>query len=627
MRTLLVVFLMFNAAYATAQQAQNELKKMTLEELMGINVTSVARSADTLTRTAAAVTVITADDIRRSGATNIPEILRLVPGVNVARFSTGSWAISARGFNSTAADKMLVLMDGRTVYSPLFSGTFWEVQDLVLDEVERIEVIRGPGGTLWGANAVNGVINVITKTAHQTSGNMTTMWGGGAEDLGGISSRLGGRHGPDISYRVDGKYAYRDQLKLANGADAKDSMSLGQLGFRTDLAKQNDDVTLQGNFYNGAEGFSGRKDSKVLGGNILGRVVRRFSSKSELQVQSYFERDYRRVSLQSEFTQRIFDIDLQHHFTVNAHHQITWGAEYRWNSDTTHPTIVLSFAPSERNYPLSTAFVQDEIPLAKDRLRLIVGTKVEHNDFTGVEAQPSIRANWLVQPDRAIWGAVSRAVRTPTRFDTDIRFGPPGLLIVGNPNFRSEELFAYEIGYRDRPTRRLSMDVSVFINRYHRLRSLEFQPPGTILEMNHLNAKTDGGEIALNYDPASWLRVRSNYSLLSKTLDLDPGHADFFGGTLEGNDPRHQFLVQALTDIRKRYEWDVTGRFVNSLPAPFVPRYFELDTRFGWRPTPSVELSLVGKNLLDRQHPEFGPNGPTREEVQRNIYARIAIKF
>jgi iron complex outermembrane recepter protein len=628
LRKVAVLVLLLRTLYAGAQDvSQNELKKLSLEELMDLNVTSVARTADPLARTAAAVTVITAEDIRRSGATNIPEILRLVPGMDVARFGSGSWAISARGFNSTAADKMLVLIDGRTVYSPLFSGTFWEVQDLLLDEIERIEVIRGPGGTLWGANAVNGVISIITKTAHQTKGTLTKLWGGGAEDLGGLGSRFGSSFGSDVSYRVDGKYSYRDQLKLANGGDAKDSTRLGLIGFRADVAKSNDDFTLEGSFYNGLEGNLGRQNSKFLGGSLLGRSVHRFSSKSELQLQTYFERDYRRVNLQSEFVQRIFDIDLQHHFRINEQHQLAWGAEYRWNSDETQPTIVLSFLPQERTYPLETAFVQDEISLARDRVRLTIGTKVEHNDFTGFEAQPSARANWLVRPDHAVWAAFTRAVRTPTRFDTDIRFGPPGFAFFGNPDFKSEELFAYEIGYRGRPARKLSLDLAAFINKFDRIRSLEFEPPGRILETNHTNAKTAGGEVAANYDLTSWLRLRGNYSLLSKHLDFDPGHSDLFGGTLEGNDPHHQFVVQALTDIRKHFEWDLTGRFVSSLPAPPVPRYFEMDTRFGWNPKPSLELSVVGRNLLDKQHPEFGPPGPLRGEVKRNIYGRIALKF
>src|SRR6267142_2672822 len=548
-RHWLILLLITGIAGSPDVAAQNtpesDFKKLTLEELMDVNVTSVSRKAEPLARTAAAIAVITAEDIRRTGVTSIPEALRLVPGLQVARFNAGSWAISARGFNSTAANKLLVLIDGRTVYSPLFSGTFWEVQDLILDDIARIEVVRGPGATLWGSNAVNGVINIITKSAHQTQNTAVILTGGGAEDLALGSFRAGGAFNANTSYRVFAKYVYRDQMVFANGDDAKDSVRIGRTGFRVDAARGKDEFTLQSDVYRGLEGIAARADAKVLGGDVLGR----------------------------------------------------------WNR---------------------------KISLARDRIRVQFGSKFEHNAFTGFEAQPSIRASWAVRNDQFIWAAVSRAVRTPTRFDSDIRFGPPALQFVGNPDFNSEEVVAFEFGYRSQPARRLSLDLATYINVYDRIRSLELQPaPGvpSILILNNLDAKTYGGELAVTYDVLERLRFTTGYSYLSKRLTPDPGHVDAFGGTIEGNDPRHQFLVRGSADLGRGVEWDATWRFVDRLPNPVVPRYFELDQTVGWSPTGTVELSIIGRNLLHRHHPEFGPATPGREEVQRDIYGRVALRF
>ncbi len=602
-------------------------KKLTLEELMDVNVTSVSRKAEPLARTAAAITVITAEDIRRSGVTSVPEALRLVPGLEVARFNAGSWAISARGFNSTAANKLLVLIDGRTVYSPLFSGTFWEIQDLVLDDIARIEVVRGPGATLWGANAVNGIISIITKTAHQTKSTTVVLTGGGADDLGIASLRTGGALTPNASYRVFGKYLYRDQMALTDGSDAKDSVRIGRTGFRMDNTHGADELTVQGDFYRGFEGLPGRQDAKVLGGDVLGRWNHRISSTSELQVQMYYDRALRRVPLQSDFHQRTFDVDMQHQLALGPH-QITWGAGYRWNGDTNFPTAVLTFVPLQRSYPLETAFAQDQIALAGDRVKLQFGSKFEHNDFSGFEVQPSIRASWAVRTEQFLWAAVSRAVRTPTRFDSDIRFGPPGFQFVGNPNFRAESVVAVEAGYRSRLSRQVSFDAATYYSTYDRVRSLEFQPAaGGILLLNNMNAKTYGGELTATYDASEWLRFTASYSYLGKELRADRGHVDIFGGTIEGNDPKHQFLVRGSANLPHRIEWDSTLRFVDRLPAPAVPRYFEWDQRLGWSPAPKVELAVIGRNLLHGHHPEFGPPGPAREEVERNVYGRIGLRF
>lgn len=594
---------------------------------MDIDVTSVSRREEPLAQTAAAVTVITSEDIRRSGATSIPELLRLVPGLQVARFNAGGWSISARGFNSTAANKLLVLIDGRTVYSPIFSGTFWEVQDMVLDDIARIEVVRGPGAALWGANAVNGIISITTKSADQTKNNAVFLTGGGTDDLAVVSMRNGGAIGLNTSYRVFGKYFYRDQMALANGDDAKDSVRVGRTGFRVDNTRSSDEFTLQGDFYRGFAGILLREDAKLLGGDVLGRWNHRISNTSEVRIQTYYERSLRRVPLQSDIHQRTFDIDLQHDVTVGRHN-FTWGAGFRWNDDTTARTPVLFFVPATRSYSLETAFVQDEISLANDRVRLQIGSKFEHNAFSGFEIQPSVRTSWTVHPREFVWAALSRAVRTPTRFDNDIRFGPPGFQFAGNPNFESEDVVAIEFGYRSQPAQQVSLDIATYYNVYNSIRSLEFQPTtGSILLLNNLNANTYGGEITGTYDFRDWLRFNGGYSYLGKRLTLEPGHLDLFNGTVEGNDPKHQLLIRASADLRHGVEWDSGLRFVANLPAPAVPSYFELDQKIGWFPTDTVELSIAGRNLLHRHHAEFGPQSPGREEVRRNVYGRVALRF
>jgi iron complex outermembrane receptor protein len=607
-------------------QTNPDFRKLTLEELLELDVTSVSRRPEPLGQTAAAVTVITAEDIRRSGVTSIPEVLRLVPGLEVARFNAGSWAISSRGFNGTAANKLLVLIDGRTVYSPLFSGTFWEIQDLPLDDIARIEVVRGPGATLWGANAVNGIINIITKTSHQTKGTLFVATGLGAEDLALGTLRVGAGLGTSTSYRVFGKYVYRDQLELANGNGAGDSMRMGRTGFRVDDTRGPNEITVSGDAYRALADLLIPTDSaKILGGSLMGRWNRTISTTSEFQLRVSYERMDRRIPGQSDFHQKIFDIDLQHQFTRGPHN-VVWGAGYRWNNDSTIPTPVLFFSPADRTYPVISAFLQDEISFRANTVKLLFGSKLEHNDFTGFEVQPGARLSWELSSDRFLWGAVTRAVRTPTRFDSDIRFGPPGLRIVGRPEFESESVIAYELGYRW-TNRRLSYDISTFFNVYNGLRSLELTGPGEVMLFNNLNARTYGGEVSARYDLFEWLRFNASYSYLGKKLSLDSGHVDVFNGTLEGNDPKNQFFIRGSADLSHDIELDSTLRFVGALPAPVVPKYTELDARLGWLPTANLEFSIVGRNLLQAEHPEFGPPTPFREEVQRNIYGSVALRF
>jgi len=606
--------------------SQPDFKKLTLEELLDVNVTSVSRRDEPLGQTAAAITVITSEDIRRTGVTSIPEALRLVPGMQVARIGASSWAISARGFNSQLSDKMLVLIDGRTVYSPIFAGVFWELQDLVLDDVDRIEVVRGPGGTLWGANAVNGVVSIITKSAHRTRSTTIIATGGGAESLASASFREGAAISPDTSYRVYGKYSYRDQLVFPNGTPSQDSARFGRVGFRVDSSKGQNEFTLQADAFRGLEGLPGRPDAKLLGGDLLGRWSRRIANDSSIQVKASYDRLLRRALPNSDIHQKIFDIELQHDFAAGVH-QITWGAGYRWNNDTAFPMPSLQFIPVSRTYPLGTAFIQDEILLAQDRLRLQFGSKFEHNDFSGFEVQPSIRASWTIRPEAFMWVAVSRALRTPTRFDTDSNIPEGAVTLFGNKDFKSEDVVAFESGYRSQIARRISADFAAFFNIYDDLRTIELVPgPRTAVSfLNNLNAKTYGGEVSVNFDATESLRFSSGYAYLGKRLRMDPGHIDFAGNSLEGNDPKHQFFIRAAVDISQRIEWDSTLRFVSRLPSPATPKYFEFDARIGWNPMATVELSAIGRNLLHKRHTEFAQT--TTIQAQRDVYGRVAIRF
>src|SRR5262245_38702156 len=461
---VLMLFLVGECTSFSQDRSQTDFKKLTLEELMDVDVTSVTRTPESLDQTPAAISVITSEDIRRSGVTNIAEALRLVPGMDVARINASTWAVSARGFNSVLSVKMLVLVDGRTAYSPIFAGVFWELQNFVLDNIERIEVIRGPGATLWATNAMNGVVNIITKTAYRTEGVSVVATGGGAQSLGISSVRVGKRVNADTSYRFSGQYSYQDQLVLPDGEPAQDSSRFGSAAFRLDSTRGRDQLTLQAGAYRGLEGVFGLTDGKVLGGYLAGQWNRQISANSSVQLQLSYERLLRRVPPPTDVRQRILDIDFQHRFSFHSH-TVTWGGEYRWNNDSTFPAT-LQFVPREKTYPLAAAFVQDEIPLMKDRLKLEIGSKFERNDFTGFEVEPSVRASFAIRPERYLWAAVTRAVRSPTRLDTDSRVlvALQNVTLDGNKDFKSEDLVAFEVGYRSKLTQRTSIDAATFFN-------------------------------------------------------------------------------------------------------------------------------------------------------------------
>ncbi|HEY9421240.1 MAG TPA: TonB-dependent receptor [Thermoanaerobaculia bacterium] len=630
----LVACLLGSPALARTQEPQaepSELTQLSIEELMQIDVTSVSRRTERVFGAAAAVSVITGEEIRRSGATSLPDALRLIAALHVAQVNGYTWAVSARGFNLSSANKLLVLIDGRSIYTPLFSGVFWESQDVFLEDIDRIEVIRGPGAALWGANAVNGVINILTRSAQATQGGLASA-GAGNETRALGSFRHGGTIREGTYYRAYGKYTYQDALALPGGGGGRDPLRRGQAGFRVDQEDRGAGAfTFQGDVYRGVASDLVRADTELEGGNILGRWSRSLSEASDLELQVYYDVTDRLTPNFFGERRDTFDIDFQHRHNFNSRHDLIWGGGYRVSRDDVMNSREVAFLPAEDTQELFSAFVQDEIVI-NPRLRMILGSKFEHQETTGFEVQPSARFAWTPTERRTIWGAVSRAVRTPTRLDQDIRFFTPTgeTLVRGDEDFQSEELIAYELGYRIQPRPEVFLDAAVFYHDYDQLRSQERSPTPTGLPIvlgNALNAETWGLEVRAQYEPIPHWRLHAGYALFEKDLSLDPGSTDPTGGAGEGNDPRHRFTLRSYVDLPGRFELDGMVRYVSRLPRPVVPSYTALDLRLGWRASDRLNLSLVGQNLLDESHPEFGAPTPRRVEIERGFYGRATWRF
>jgi iron complex outermembrane receptor protein len=637
-----LAFLCISLAAAPAHPIQEEqqvaqasrLKSLSIEQLMEIDVTSVSKRSEPVSSAAAAITVITGEDIRRSGASNLPDVLRIAVGLEVAQSDGNTWAISSRGFNITTANKLLVLIDGRSVYTPLYSGVFWDVQGVMLEDVERIEIIRGPGATLWGANAVNGVINILTKSARDTQGTLVSV-GGGTEEQVLASFRQGGKLGEGTAYRAYGQYSYRDSLAFANGDSARDPLRQGQAGFRVDRDDRGSGAfTLQGDAYHGLAGQTvvTRADTDLDGANLLGRWTHSYSERSGSDFQVYYDYTHRQIPQWFEEHRHTLDLDYQHRKPFGSRHDVVWGAGYRVTRDQVGNSPGVAFLPDRRTESLFSAFAQDEIRL-QPHVRLTVGSKVEHNAWTGFEVQPSVRLAWIPDERRTLWGAISRAVRTPTRYDEDIVFytAAGGPLLEGSSAFVSEELLAYEVGYRVQPRTGLVLDVATFYNVYDNLRSFEpATAPGGPFPYrfgNRLNADTWGAEVRASWQAAAWWRLHAGYAYFDKNLSLDPASLDPTAGASEGNDPRSRFTLRSQMDLPDGFELDGTLRHVARLPSPVVPAYTELDLRLGWQASDRLELSLIGQNLLHARHPEFGAPSPLRQEVERNVYGKVTWRF
>jgi iron complex outermembrane receptor protein len=601
------------------------LKRLSIEELTQLDITTASRRIEPLAQVAAAVSVIRGEDIRRAGVANLAEALRLADGIEVARVNNGTWAISTRGFNISTANKLLVLIDGRTVYSPLYAGTFWSVQDVPLANIDRIEVIRGPGGAVWGANAVNGVVNIITKKAADTKGFQAVL-GAGTEERTVATAQYGGG-GERFDYRVYGKYRLRDAQALETGETADNPVKYGQGGVRVESrGAARDFWLLQGDAYAGREGLFNRPDAHVSGSNLMGRWGRRFSGDNQLRAQVYFDHVYRRVVNQFREVRNTVDVELQQQLTAGRHSLVVGGG-WRGSNGDDRGNAAFRFEPQEQFTTVAGVFAQDEITLPK-RLALIVGAKFERNTFTGIETQPNIRLRWTPSNRRTVWGAVSRAVRLPTRFDTDLRFTDEvtgAVILTGRTDFDTEKVTAYEAGYRAELSPRASIDVATFSNVYDRLRSQEYPSAAgqPIVLSNLMNGRTWGADLSATMLVVPQWRVHTSYSYLRVTTSFDPGSRDPTRGFDEFNDPSHMFRLRSSIDLSRGVELDGVLRAVSRLPHPVVPAYAELDARVGWRVSPAFEISLIGQNLLHARHPEFLVRTAPLEEFQRGAYIRI----
>ncbi|HEX4342995.1 MAG TPA: TonB-dependent receptor, partial [Verrucomicrobiae bacterium] len=610
----------------TNSEAQAALKKLSLAELMNVEVTLVSKRPENMSQTASAIQVITSDDIHNSGALSLPEALRLAPNLEVAQVNSHDWAISARGFNTTLANKLLVMIDGRTVYTPLDAGVFWDVQNVQLEDIDRIEVISGPGGALWGANAVNGVINIVTKSARDTQGIYASA-GGGSFDEDQVDFRYGTQVASNLFVRVYGEHFDRNSTDFPNGTDGTNDWNMNQGGFRADWYPSGQNtMTLEGNFYSGTEDTLGPGDTIVDGQNVLGRWTHDFQNESEFSAQAYFDRTWRDIPNSFAEDLKTFDIDLQYSFDWGNRQKIVVGGGYRLMDDDINNSPGLAFLPAHKDLNLGNIFAQDEIALIPDKLKLTIGTKLEHNDYSGFEVQPSIRLGWTITPDQFAWAAVSRAVRSPSRIDTEVRSpGPPApTAISGNEDFDSEKMIAYELGYRIHPFKRVTFSVSSYYNSYSELRSLDQVSPGVFVLGNDFAGATWGFEGSGTVQLTDWWHMQASYNYMKKTLYAT--ESDALPSVREGNDPNNWASLQSVMDLPAHFSLDVTGRYVDSLPSPNVPAYITCDVRIAWKYKEHLELSIIGQNLLDGEHAEFGAL-PTRQEVPRSIFGKVTIWF
>jgi iron complex outermembrane recepter protein len=635
------------------------LKQLSLEQLMDMDVTSVAREAEPYKEAAAALQVVTGDEIERSGAQTIPEALQLADNLDVAQAGSSSWDISARGFNASGfSDKLLVLLDGRSIYTPLLAGVIWNMQDYLLEDIDRIEVISGPGGTLWGANAVNGVINITTKSAEDTQG-LYVDGGGGTwlQDFG--AARYGGTLASNVYYRVYGKYFDYGPEVYADGTSAHDGWNRGQGGFRIDTDSSADNTfTLQGDAFGGdtdtqpgGEG-NAQAEGTSSGENILGRWTHTFAEDSSMQLQLYYDRTHLAAPFQSAGPTipagTLFedldtaDLDFQDRFTLGDRNHIVWGFGYEFTHDSVQNEPLVAFLPSTLDQDLFSGFLQDEIKLL-EKVHLTIGSKLEHNDYTGVEYEPSARLQWNVTENQMIWGAVSRSVRMPARYDRDLYEPNPGYgtLLAGNSTFQSETVIAYELGYRAQLARYVSGSVSAFYNDYNNLRSYTYTP-GTLIPLyfaNYLRGDTYGFELSADFQVLPQWRLDAGYDLLKETIYVSPGQPADDEPLNEQNilsttaDPQQQVFLRSSMDLPGRTELDANARWIDTVQnnngsiAGNVPSYFELDLRAAWHVTKKIEVSAVGQNLLQAQHPEAGFPGPAQEQIVRSMYGEVSCRF
>jgi iron complex outermembrane receptor protein len=606
------------AIHTARAQSVEDLQGLSIEQLANLSVTSVSRRPEKLSDAAAAIYVITAEDIRRSGYVRMADVLRLAPNLEVAQQSSQGYAISARGFNSEIdANKLLVMVDGRSIYSPIHSETFWDQLQVPLDDIARIEVISGPGGTQWGANAVNGVINIITKHSAETQGGLVDLKAGTVDQNGLL--QYGGKFGTAGTYRVYGQGLGVGPTVHPGGASAEDGWHGAQTGFRTDWQRNDDTVMVEGDFYRNNDALA---NGRQYGGDLLARWDRRFGDGSNLEVQTSYDQERRYSVGASDYTAQ-YDVQAQHTFTAGRS-LIVWGGEFQATEDklvtTASPAQLI---PGSRLIDIADAFAQDTITLT-DGLKLTIGTKLQYSSYAGFDYLPSIRLGWRVSDTSFLWAAVSRAVRTPSRIDRDLE---DPFVLVRAPNFQSEKLLAYEVGYRGQPTSQTSVSVSLYWNQYSDLRTLDLLP-GSATPFQFGNDEAGnayGVEAWGDWRVLPWWKLSAGINLMHKNLHIQSGvqATDEAGG----NDPGYQFSFRSSMDLPHDVEFDFGIQVVDRLPDPVVEGYVQANARIAWHVTPALELSLSGNNLLAAYHLEAVPAGVAPLEVRRSIYLGLRWKY
>ena len=623
-----------------AQSTPIDLTELSIEELLRVEVTSVALKSQPINQAPAAIFVLTQEDIRRSGANSIPEALRLVPGLIVARIDSNKWAISSRSETERFSDDLLVMVDGKTVWSPSLAGTFWETIDTVLEDIDRIEVIRGPGGTLLGANAVNGAINIITKKAKDTQGGLVTV-GGGTEERAFTSVRYGGHLGQDFHFRVFGKAFERD--RNFNETGSHDDWRMGRGGVRADWDVTSDDVlTLQSTGYTGRAGQQSTiptllapdftqtqaEDVRLQGQDVLLRWGHTFSKQSDLTLQLYYDR-MQREEISFKERRHTYDLDLRHRFPLFSNQEIVWGFGFRSTTDDIDPNRTFSVDPAQRTLQTFKGLIQDELRLFKDQLRVAVGAQFLAHSYTGLLVQPTIRVSWTLNDRHALWAAVNRSNRVPSRLEREGLQREEGSgtgfsRLVGNPNQRAEDLWGFEAGYRATLHPSLSVDLTAFYTtERHSPTEREISPDVEQYD-NGEHLQSYGGEVALNWQALSWWRLRPTFSALRVTNHL---HGDQIQE--QSGQPAQQAGLRSLMSLTETIELDANYRFVDRIAAFGISNYHNLDVRLGWRPTKAWELSLVGHNLIEAHHQEFLPGlfHTQRTDVQRGVYGKVTWRF
>ncbi|MBS3954370.1 MAG: TonB-dependent receptor [Methylomicrobium sp.] len=669
------------ANQAPLEASLPDLTELNVEELLNIDLSSVMKTPTALKDVPASIYVLTSNEIRRTGATTIPEALRVVPGLHVARVDGNKWAISARGFNGVFANKLLVLMDGRAVYTPLFSGAWWDQEDVMMDDIERIEVIRGPGASLWGTNAVNGVINIVTKRAKDTQGGLVSAYGGNMRLGGGL--RYGTDLGDDAYLKVYARHSNYDEAQLPNSnADAGDNSRLSKIGFRFDKDFDNaEKISVQGDVFSGFSGGAAQPlpnltphelptlsspyshlsetDLSFSGHYIMGRWQHAITSNSSSALRFFWSRNERQADLISSGYQiDTLDLDFQHNLQLNEQHYLTWGTGARLNFNNTTNGIYFAWHPDFRLDEIYSLFVQDEITLVPERWKLTLGAKLEHNPVTQFEWQPNARLAWTPSAHQSFWTSVSRAVRTPNWWEQDVHYNaaiqpPKGggaanpanpatlITIRGGQNLKSEDLLAYELGWRSELTPGLTTDVTLFYYDYHHISTLT---PNTLDNANIAAGYqvqsssftnyglTDiyGGEASLDWRITEDWKLRVSYTHTEEKFRLASFAPALTETTTAGSFPTHQAMLWSIYQLTPQLNLDLNWRYVDGLKLSSQPTasYHELDARLAWDVGHNLELSLIGRNLLNKQHVEFGSAFFAQATaIQREIYATVRWEF